>query len=186
MLLTRLVAESQKALKDEKRKLAAIEADLEALLEIEPDKRRHFYPWKIIEGLEGHLDLLNYLGPLRSAPERSYKLSQQRGPSFGITGAKGEFSANAIYKNDGVKKSVNDWFATFGLPYRLDVVPWGDPELSNPEICITLHLLDGDGNEVESEPGRKIRVTLADVGFGINQVLPIITEGVASPEGSII
>ena len=185
-LLTRLVEVRQKDLKDEERKLAAIEADLEVLLKLEPDKRRHFSPGKIIDGLEGHLNLINYLGPLRSAPKRSYKLSQQNDASFGITGAKGEFSANAIYRDDGVKKSVNDWFATFELPYKLDVIPWGDPEMSSPEICITLHLLDRNGNEVEREPGRKVRVTLADVGFGINQLLPIITEGVASPEGSII
>ena len=138
-------------------------------------------PEDIADSYEHHLDLINYLGPLRSAPERTYRLSPENPLLSGVTGLRGEYSANVLYHNNSLKDDVNWWFNgcqneyNFGIPYELTVIPLGDPELSGEHITITL-----------SDRRTDAQVTIADVGYGINQLLPVIIEGVASQEGSIL
>ena len=138
-------------------------------------------PEDIADSYEHHLNLINYLGPLRSAPERTYRLSPENPLLSGVTGLRGEYSANVLYHNNSLKDDVNWWFNgcqneyNFGIPYELTVIPLGDPELSGEHITITL-----------SDRRTDAQVTIADVGYGINQILPVIIEGVASQEGSII
>ena len=124
---------------------------------------------------ENHLRAFNYLGPLRSAPERLYRLSPRADSSSGITGIQGEFSVNVLYTDDGIRKSVNDWFEQFDIPYGLDVIRLGEASLAGEYITIAL-----------TDKRTNTQVTLADVGYGINQILPVIIEGSASQEGSIL
>ena len=131
-------------------------------------------PENIPEDYEHHLRLVNYIGPLRSAPERLYRLS---GSDSDAIGFQGEFSANVLYRNPGIRRRVNYWFDArrLGIPYVLDVIRLGEAELSGEHITIALY-----------DKRTETQVTLADVGYGINQLLPIIIEGIASQEGSII
>ena len=131
-------------------------------------------PENIVEDYERQLRLVDYIGPLRSAPERLYRLSSVESDSIGI---QGEFSANVLYRNNRIKKRVNFWFnrRRLDIPYELDVIRLGDAELSGEHITIALY-----------DKRTKTQVTLADVGYGINQLLPVIIEGIASKEGSII
>ena len=147
--------------------LQELNLSTEQILALTPENIPHDY--------QRHLRLLNYLGPLRSAPERFYKYLPYDAASSGITGIKGDFSANVLYRNAGVKGAVNDWFARFQIPYELDLERWGKASLTGEYITITLY----DSNT-------KTEVTIADVGYGINQILPVIIEGIASEEGSII
>ena len=129
----------------------------------------------IMNGYHYHLEDITYLGPLRSAPERLYRLLGEDDATDGITGIQGEFSANVLYRSEEVLGAVNDWFAAFDIPYDIDVVKLGEMPLSGEYITIAL-----------TDKRTNTQVTLADVGYGINQILPVIIEGIASEEGSIL
>lgn len=124
---------------------------------------------------ERHLNSINYLGPLRSVPERLYDLWAESDPSAGITGVQGEHSANALHRNTNLEESVNDWFEQIEIPYELAVTKLGEPSLAGEHITIAL-----------TDKRTDTQVTLADVGYGINQILPVIIEGIASQESSIL
>ncbi len=132
-------------------------------------------PENIPADYERHLRSVNYLTPLRSAPERLYRLSSESDDYAGITGVQGEFSANALYHSDRVRDAVNHWFDRIEIPYKLDVVKLGEPSLAGEYITIALH-----------DKRTDTQVTLADVGYGINQILPVIIEGIASQESAIL
>ena len=118
------------------------------------------------------LDQIIYLGPLRSPPQRSYVVS---GGTRASTGIHGQFMPNILYRDDETLQRVNTWFNELELDYELAV-----PRLSSQVELI------GEQASITLLDKRNTEVTLVDVGFGINQVLPVIIEGVASPRGSII
>ena len=170
-------AQSQ-ATEESLEKALAIALELEEVVgELKPEQIVHLTPENIPGDYERHLRLVSYLGPLRSAPQRLYKLLNSRDASASITGVKGEFSANVLYRSDRIKSEVNRWFKQdkFNIPYTLDVRNAGEAMYGDEYIRI---VLTDKRNDTE--------VTLADVGYGINQILPIIIEGIASQEGSIV
>ncbi len=109
------------------------------------------------------LSAARYLGPLRSYPERLYRV---QGENSYFSGLRGEFTHHRLYYQPGLVYRVNEWFERFEIPYDLDVRRVGDIALSGEHIGLVL---------VDRRSGTP--VTLADVGFGINQVLPVIVEG---------
>ena len=116
------------------------------------------------------LAAVRYLGPLRSYPERLYKVP---GVSSYSSGLRGEFTHHRLYYQPGLVHLVNEWFDRFEIPYKLDVSKVGDIAVSGEHIALVL---------VDRTSGTQ--VTLADVGFGINQMLPVIVEGVDFFTGS--
>ena len=157
---------------------------LEGVVELEDELRElNLLPQQILDltpenipaDYERRLLSVNYLAPLRSAPERLYRLSSENDDSAGITGIQGEFSANVLHYNEEVLDAVNLWFGQFEIPYKLDVVRLGEASLAGEYITIAL-----------TDKRTNTQVTLADVGYGINQILPVIIEGVASQEGAIL
>ena len=145
-----------------------------------------FNPENIPEDYEHYLRSINYLGPLRSAPQRLYQILSGSDSSQGITGIQGEYSANVLYHNTDIREQVNDCFNQFKVLYELDVIKWGEASLAGEYLTIALYPLDKDGIRIRNNKDEEVAVTLADVGYGINQILPVIIEGVASQEGSII
>ena len=132
---------------------------------------------------ERHLNSVNYLGPLRSAPERLYDLSSESDSSSGLTGVRGEHSANVLaHDSDGVETQVNRWFRQFEIPYDIHARKWDEASPAGEFIIIELMPLDKEGDMIDED----FTVTLADVGYGINQLLPVIIEGIASWEGAIL
>ena len=121
---------------------------------------------------ENLLRSITYMGPLRSYPERFYTVSGGKRDSVGI---QGEFIPHILYYNANIKQEVNGWFDRFGIPYRLDIKELGDVLLAGKYVSIVLK------DKLTNTP-----VTLVDVGFGINQLLPIIIEGIASKKNAII
>ena len=125
------------------------------------------------------LDSIVYLGPLRSYPERIYTVSGRNRLS---TGVRGQFTPNVLYNNPELLARVNRWFNQFRIPYEIAVSKFGDVALTGEYVSVSL-----------IDKHTDTTITLADVGFGINQLLPVIVEGVNTrsrsfldPEHSII
>ena len=130
-------------------------------------------PENIPSDYEHEFHLLNYLGPLRSPPKRVYRLSSVEDDDN--TGIQGEFASNIIYRNRQIEDRLNWWIEEFEIPHSLTVESLGEVELTGEHIAVVL---------TDKRNGTK--VTIADVGFGISQLLPVIIEGIASKEESII
>ncbi len=149
-------------------------------LNLLPEEVVDLSPEKIPQDYERHLHSVNYLAPLRSAPQRIYTHSSA---DDGTTGIEGEYSANVLARDpDGVETEVNRWFRQFEIPYDIHARKWDEASPVGEFIIIELMPLDKDGYILDED----FAVTLADVGYGINQILPVIIEGIASQEGAIL
>ena len=120
-----------------------------------------------------------YLGPLRERPQRTYLWNQQMP---GDLGAKGEFAIQALLAsaNDRTKltstggrgwlvERVSHWLRTMKVADGLSL------EQQGPSVH----------HEVIVHQG-KIKANLVDVGFGVSQVLPVVTLAYFVPEGSTV
>ena len=112
------------------------------------------------------------MGPLRNYPERFYTVSDRGRDSAGV---RGEFTPHILYHNANIRQEVNRWFELFGIPYHLDIEKFGEEQRTGKYFSIILE-----------DNRTKTLVTLADVGFGINQLLPIVIEGIVSEKNAII
>ncbi len=128
---------------------------------------------------------LSYLGPLREEPRRAYLHS---GSPFFEIGKKGEYAAQILSMEREAKvdysaslereseeltlmEAINEAFITLGLGQSIDV---------KSERSIVYQILLGiDGS------GKK-QVTIADVGFGVSQLLPIVVMSLRSPKSSLL
>ena len=119
---------------------------------------------RIPDSFEETLTGVRYLGPLRGYPERLYRVP---GVESYFSGLRGEFAHHRLYYQPGLVHHVNEWFDRFQIPYELDVRRVGDIAVSGENVALVL-----------VDRRSKIPVTLPDVGFGINQILPVIVEGV--------
>ena len=163
----------------------AFEKNVIPSMVVAPDLSSEFVealaPENIPDSYESHLSLVNYLEPLRSAPQRTYKLSPEVRLPSGVVGTKGEYTANVLYHDNALKESVNYWFnsdenpCNLGIPYKLDVALRTDPGVFGQDISLVL-----------TDMRNGALVTIADVGYGISQALPFIIEGLASQEGAIL
>ena len=176
-----------------------------------PEQVEILTPENIPDDYRLHLSLVNYLGPLRSAPQRLYRVfsvedidttllpafhltgllmdihySAVLNSSSNITGIQGEFSANVLHHNNRIKSDVNNWFKRFKIPYELEAVKLNEVPFAGEHIAIALYLLNNEGDRLKNSSDEDVAVTLADVGYGINQLLPIIVEGIASQPDAIL
>ena len=113
------------------------------------------------------LDSIVYLGPLRSNPERIYTVQRMDRAS---TGVRGEYTHELLSSDSRFVQLANHWFDLFEIPYMITVDSFGVVDVTGEYISIGL---------VDRRTNTK--VTLADVGFGINQLLPIIVEALTPP-----
>lgn len=120
-----------------------------------------------------------YLGPLRERPQRTYGWNQQ---SPGDLGSKGEFAIQALLSsaNNRLKRSESG-----GRGWLVDQVSrW----LKQMEVADGLSLSQ-QGSSVHYEVlvhQKKIKANIVDVGFGVSQVLPVVTVAYFAPEGSTV
>lgn len=109
------------------------------------------------------LESLVWLGPLRSPPQRFY----DRGDAKGGVGD-GRQVAMYLFDHATVVGQVNEWLGRLEIPYILDVIS---------AVTGNVATLVGDLVAISLTDIRSgIRVSPADVGFGVSQVLPIIVE----------
>lgn len=142
--------------------------------------------FKSITDLEEELTThINYLGPLRDRPNRAYLHSGNPMPEIGESG---EYAAQILWlerdnlvpyvptigapsKQVSLIRAVNESFASLGLSQPVDVD-------SKEGLLYQILLPIGDRRSRRS-------VTIADVGFGVSQLLPILVLGLRSAKGSL-
>jgi predicted ATPase len=116
-----------------------------------------------------------YLGPLRERPQRVYQWNQQ---SPGDLGTKGEFAIQALLAsaNNRNKRTqgwlvekVSHWLRTLGVADNLTLEQQG----ASAHYEVIVHQ-------------DKSMANLVDVGFGVSQILPVVTLAYFVPEGSTV
>lgn len=113
---------------------------------------------------------LQYLGPLRAAPERFNVLSGKRFPSLGD---RGENLVDLLAESPTLLNQVNLWLARLEIPYEIQVRKVSDGALS--AAIGAVHCL------VLRDIRRGVDVSPADVGFGIGQILPVVVASFTAP-----
>ena len=81
------------------------------------------------------LSSVRYLGPLRTYPERLYRIP---GVDSYSSGLRGEFAHHRLYYQPGLVPLVNEWFNRFRIPYELDVRRVGDIAVSGEHVALVL------------------------------------------------
>lgn len=136
--------------------------------------------------LNTYIDNLQYLGPLRATPKRYYDSSEHPGYDYGVieVGTRGENVPFALANFPALKESVNEWMKRFEIPYTIEVAVFSNNEVIGNEL-VSMYLThkhwgSDKRQEILEANHPYTTVTLADVGFGINQMLPLILQGVIS------
>ena len=114
-----------------------------------------------------------YIGPLREYPERLYILSDNLSKQVGKSG---KMLPDILFKDRNILKLLNEQLARFGLGYKLKVSPLTVEDYENTDF-FALRLIDKFTG---------VNVSLADVGFGISQVLPIIVQSMLSRKSTLL
>jgi len=112
--------------------------------------------------LQRSLERIDYMGPLRSYPQRYTALGNQYTRSVG---RQGEHTAARILRNPQTTLNINRWFERFEVPYAIEVERIGTDVTGD---ILVLNLLDRR---------TQVRVAPTDVGFGLGQILPVLVEG---------
>lgn len=120
-----------------------------------------------------HLSKLEFIGPFRKRPERTYGFSGEAPSSVGASGDKCmDILASDQSRRKGKKKNiaqkVSNWLQQSEIARRIAVWPLTDRHF---EIYVT-HIHTGE------------EVNIADSGFGISQILPILVAGYFIPKNS--
>ena len=133
---------------------------------------------------EGELDRLFYLGPLREFPQRDYLWARSR-PSD--VGQRGEKTIDAILAATEAKEMRNLKSKSRNMPFQKMIAYWLR-ELGLIESFSVTEIAVGSNRwqaRVRTRAGAS-DVLLTDVGFGVSQVLPVITLLQYVPEGSTV
>ncbi len=117
---------------------------------------------------------ISYIGPLREYPERFYIATDS---SNGQVGKSGKLTTEMLLKDSDLLKRINQRFQDFKVSYALKSVEFQptDSEIQASGVY-TIRLFDK----------HNVNVSLLDVGFGISQVLPVITQSLVSQGETII
>ncbi|EKD34139.1 MAG: hypothetical protein ACD_75C02452G0002 [uncultured bacterium] len=130
------------------------------------------------------LDHFYYVGPLRDHPKRTYLWSGDTPEDVGL---KGEFAIAALLAAEAQKRQLNrgtrmrlqmfsefiaGWLKDLGIIHDFKVKPVA-PGRKEYEVL------------VKTQPGAS-EVKIADVGFGVSQVLPVLVEAFYCPPHSTV
>lgn len=107
------------------------------------------------------LEALIPLGPIRSGPRRWYELYRMAVEDVGYEGG---FAPQLLLKREDDRQRVNHWLQKLDMGYELVVKP-----LSSDLFELRL---------VDLRSSDRVEVSLASVGYGVSQVLPVITQSV--------
>lgn len=126
-------------------------------------------PW-LTSLLDNLLGSFEYLGPLREYPSRTYLL---RGSKIGAIGSRGESTIPALLTSPPqVQDSVAQWLKQLGLIHSFTLRPVAE---GRREYELRIR---------QSPHSPEVFVT--DVGFGVSQILPVLTLCSYASPGSII
>ena len=115
------------------------------------------------------LTALHYLGPLREFPKRVYELSGETPASVGV---RGENAPELLFRGEqsGLRDTVNSQLRRFGF----------DADLQAHEVSGGLFEL-GLARRGWSKP-----INIADLGFGVSQLLPLVVQGLLLGKGDYL
>lgn len=142
----------------------------EIKLEMSEQEDRYFHIVTYIKALVDRVfDTIFFLGPLSEHPKRMYEILGEI-PQF--VGTKGEFAPEILFRqrNQPLIEEVNKWVDNFDLGFHLNC-----NELTDGAFNITLSRTEGSSE-----------VNLADTGFGLSQILPLVVQGFYSKPNSLI
>lgn len=132
--------------------------------------------------LERALKSICYLGPLRQYPKPSYTWAGQAPSDVGfqgentvaalLAGAKREFNVGGKTRYAPLQQVVARWLVKLGVAEAFEV------ECASKSTHTYRTLL--------KMPGQKKPITLPGVGFGVSQVLPVVTQAFHAPPNSTI
>jgi len=131
---------------------------------------RELYLNRVWSYLEQYFDQnFVYLGPLREYPHRFYISSGERPLDVGL---RGERTIDFLYL-DRVKitDQINYWLRKFNIAKEINVASVGVEGVWKVELVNVV---------------TKMSDNLKDVGFGVSQILPIVTEGIMAQQGTTI
>jgi predicted ATPase len=133
--------------------------------------------WLILRGIRrsisSSLEQIDYLGPLRSSPQRFYYVA---GKSLSVPERGKNFVRNLVKAESSTLKAINEWLNTSGIPYQLHLQP-----LDSRKTLYELRL-----QEISDGRSTKGSANIREVGFGITQMLPIITQAVLAQPGDTL
>ena len=127
-----------------------------------------------------------YLGPLRASPKSTYGLGSAVENSNIPLGESGEFTAKKLFSEKNLKRylvPVDGKFVDKRMTLEEAVSLWYQ------ELCITPEISDKIEVQAPSRQGYQMNIgsrTLANVGFGVSQILPVITLCLITDPGSLI
>lgn len=134
-------------------------------------------PWTIDLGqfavfvgrqIDQTLERLFPLGPFRKSPSRWYVFS---GTTPQDVGFEGQSLPDLIFRKEEVRNETNDWLKRLDIGYEINTRSLGD----TGSDLFELRLLD-------TRRKKAVEVGLADVGFGISQILPLIVQSLAASD----
>ena len=123
---------------------------------------------EIVQSLVILIQEISYLGSLLDEPRRYY--SGAIGDYLSV-GVRGEHTFDMLARNPTLQTDVNYWMAQFGIPYQLAIIR--DVGMADYAGAGAINIVTLVDQRTETS------LTLADVGFGISQILPVIVEGLA-------
>jgi len=121
--------------------------------------------------LSRFLSSIRYIGPLRESPKRYYEFRGERPLEVG---SRGEYTPSLLFRMKESKKQselLNYWIKHFGLAKNIT------------SKLIAKHALI----DLQVKPiGRPFEVNIADTGFGLSQLLPLIVQTIIAKDGDLI
>lgn len=154
-----------------------------------PDQARNYFQnaaflADLEAAYETTMDRLFYLGPLREYPQRDYLWARSRPTDVG---RRGEKAIDAILAATEVGEKLNLRQKAHLMPFQRMVAHWLR-ELGLIHSFAVKEIKEGTNRwqalVMTREHGAEVLLT--DVGFGVSQVLPVVTLLLYVPEGSTV
>ncbi len=113
------------------------------------------------------MERIRYIGPFRRQPSRVFSR-----PMVAPTevGSSGENTAAILSGNAAVLQRTNRWLKALNIPYRLK------PEAFETPSKLAMPVIGGMGALLLMDQRLNVAVSIRDVGFGVSQIVPIITQ----------
>jgi len=116
---------------------------------------------------------VEYIGPLRSYPDRYFAFS---GVETQYVGKTGSYVPDILISSKDILAKLNEQFTRFGVGYELKVDNLSS-QYSGIQDLFALRL---------HEKSTGVYASITDVGFGVSQVLPIIVQSLISRDRRIL